>query len=1540
MDGGVCFDHKGIAMKTRIACSIAVALGWMSLSMPFSLTAQATAAGSQALKVVNGTITSDVHSGVVYGPELDSALVARRDLMKEVLRDAPADSRSYALDDSTRTAILAAKPSAAALLEQDAVLTGELVASVADDFQHGTASTHYTLHTFDRDLDLSFVAVPSGIDRMVHSQVTVHGVNLDNIMVSDSLVRATPAEIAQCAPARSKAARSFASSADAAPATCSTTGTQHIAVLIVNFPGNTPAFPAGLDQAAYWQKVLTGPNPSVNGFWNEVSYGQTSATADVYGPFALSQAYDCNSTSAMQTAAIAAAAAAGTVDFTQYNRFVIVFPVSSCWFGGFANIGCQSATSTINQQYSVVWLPISSWYEPDDVNPQVWGATAHELGHNLGLNHANTLDFGSVPLGPLDFVASNPGLVTPGAPRAQDSASAASTPPIAAVNIEYGDTFSAMGYPWNNAGPYSAEHRSDLLAWIPKTDEADITSSGDYTLVPAEDSSGLRALHVFRDPTSGSWLWLEFHQPLGFYTPNNLAMATPPQSVITLTNGALIHYETGSLDPLHTYQLDMNPVAFSNNFEDGTFAPGSSWSDPYSLLTLTAGSQTSSSLGITVSYDTPCAAPSLSASELAAAGGTANLTISAPSTCSWTVSSNASWISFPGTTSGSGNATIPFDYAANTTTGQQNSYITAQRQSLPVVQDGPNVTIVGASPVMASGSAQSFVVTASDLAGVSDLSYVYFFIGNCEVQVRLTGTDTNSAYFWLWDTSSASVSEMGIAPGSNNSLSISGCTLYAQGSSVVFSGNQMILTIDLSFSAPLNGPYTLKVEVDTQTSGTNTFAGPMPVGIFTVNSVSAAATPIISPAGSTLTSPQSVTITDPTAGATIYYTTDGSGPTTHSTQYSGQFTVSQPETINALAIAPNYSQSLVASAAFTIATPVLSPNGGVFTWPQSASVTITDASPGVKIYYTTDGSWPTSTSAQYTVPITVSQSGWVQAIAVAPGVPPSSVAQAYFAIVAATPALSLKGGTFTSPQTVTITDATPGATIYYTTDGTWPTISSTQYTGQITVSQSEWLIAIAVAPGLSQSAGAEAYYSVNFPAALTSPTPGAVLTGSGATFQWTAGAGVTQYVLGIGSTGVGSYNLFNSTPIAATQASVTGLPTNGATLYARLYSMINGAWQYNDYTYTAAPTPVPAILTSPTPGSKLTGSGATFQWTTGTAVTQYVLGIGSTGVGSYNLFNSTPITATQASVTGLPTNGETLYARLYSWINGAWQYNDYTYSAAATPAVLTSPTPSSTLTSSSATFQWTAGTGVTQYVLGIGSTGVGSYNLFNSTPITATQVSVTGLPTNGTTLYARLYSMINGAWQYNDYTYSAAATPAVLTSPTPGSTLTSNSATFQWTAGTGVTQYVLGIGSTGVGSYNLFNSTPITATQASVTGLPTNGETLYARLYSWINGAWQYNDYTYSAAATPAVLTSPTPGSTLTSNSATFQWTAGTGVTQYVLGIGSTGVGSYNLFNSTPITATQASVTGLPTNGETLYARLYSWINGAWQYKDYTYTAQ
>ena len=82
------------------------------------------------------------------------------------------------------------------------------------------------------------------------------------------------------------------------------------------------------------------------------------------------------------------------------------------------------------------------------------------------------------------------------------------------------------------------------------------------------------------------------------------------------------------------------------------------------------------------------------------------------------------------------------------------------------------------------------------------------------------------------------------------------------------------------------------------------------------------ATPTFSPAAGTYTSAQTVTISDATSGATIYYTTNGTTPTTSSTQYSGPITVCSTETLQAIAVATGDTTSAVASATYTI-TPVL-----------------------------------------------------------------------------------------------------------------------------------------------------------------------------------------------------------------------------------------------------------------------------------------------------------------------------------------------------------------------------------------------------------------------------------------------------------------------------------------------------------------------------------------------------------------------------------------------------------------------------------------
>ena len=160
------------------------------------------------------------------------------------------------------------------------------------------------------------------------------------------------------------------------------------------------------------------------------------------------------------------------------------------------------------------------------------------------------------------------------------------------------------------------------------------------------------------------------------------------------------------------------------------------------------------------------------------------------------------------------------------------------------------------------------------------------------------------------------------------------------------------------------------------------------------------------------------------------------------------------------------------------ATPTLSLAGG--TYSTSQSVTISDSTPGALIYYTTDGNTPNRNSTVYRGAITVSSSETLKAIAMAFGYSTSAVASASYAITARTASrtFSVASGVYSTPLTVSIAEAVPGTTIYYTTDGSTPTKSSTVYTGPINVSTTETLKAIAMAPGYTNSAIATATYTI------------------------------------------------------------------------------------------------------------------------------------------------------------------------------------------------------------------------------------------------------------------------------------------------------------------------------------------------------------------------------------------------------------------------------------------------------------------------------
>jgi hypothetical protein len=244
------------------------------------------------------------------------------------------------------------------------------------------------------------------------------------------------------------------------------------------------------------------------------------------------------------------------------------------------------------------------------------------------------------------------------------------------------------------------------------------------------------------------------------------------------------------------------------------------------------------------------------------------------------------------------------------------------------------------------------------------------------------------------------------------------------------------------------------------------------------------ATPTFSPAAGAYGPAQTVTISDTTSGANIYYTTNGTTPTTASTHYTAAVTVSVTQTLEAIATHSGDVSSSVGSAAYTIngavATPGFSPAAG--TYSSAQTVTITDSTSGATIYYTTNGTTPTTASTTYSSAITVSSTETVKALATHSGYSNSAVGSAAYTIslpVVATPTFSPAGGDYSSSQTVTISDTTSGATIYYTTNGSTPTTASSVYSSAISVTATETLEALATHSGDTNSAIASAVYTIS-----------------------------------------------------------------------------------------------------------------------------------------------------------------------------------------------------------------------------------------------------------------------------------------------------------------------------------------------------------------------------------------------------------------------------------------------------------------------------
>jgi hypothetical protein len=166
-----------------------------------------------------------------------------------------------------------------------------------------------------------------------------------------------------------------------------------------------------------------------------------------------------------------------------------------------------------------------------------------------------------------------------------------------------------------------------------------------------------------------------------------------------------------------------------------------------------------------------------------------------------------------------------------------------------------------------------------------------------------------------------------------------------------------------------------------------------------------------------------------------------------------------------------------------VAAPTFNPPEGTYASAQLVNISSTTA--GAAIRYTTDGSMPTSTNGTiYVTAISVLASETIRAIAFKSGWTDSFVATAAYMITGtvAAPTFDPPGGTFSNDQSVIITCATSGASIYYTTDNSTPSGSSPLYTTAISVSgngTTTTIKAYAVKAGMGDSAVSVAGYKID-----------------------------------------------------------------------------------------------------------------------------------------------------------------------------------------------------------------------------------------------------------------------------------------------------------------------------------------------------------------------------------------------------------------------------------------------------------------------------
>jgi hypothetical protein len=235
-----------------------------------------------------------------------------------------------------------------------------------------------------------------------------------------------------------------------------------------------------------------------------------------------------------------------------------------------------------------------------------------------------------------------------------------------------------------------------------------------------------------------------------------------------------------------------------------------------------------------------------------------------------------------------------------------------------------------------------------------------------------------------------------------------------------------------------------------------------------------------SPRPGAVTNGTLITIGTLTPGVTIYYTTNLLTPTTNSTVYSSPQPVNRNLVFKAFGAETGYSNTDVVFGQYSlvqVAQPVFTPASGPIA--NGTTVSISCSTTGAAIYFTTDGSSPTTNSARYTNPITLQGDTKLSALALKPGYINSVVTSVFFdRVKAMSPSYYPSQGPLAAGTVIEISNASPNSVIRYTLDGTAPSTNSPIYLSPLTFTNAITLSAVTFQSGLNPSDALSVFFGL------------------------------------------------------------------------------------------------------------------------------------------------------------------------------------------------------------------------------------------------------------------------------------------------------------------------------------------------------------------------------------------------------------------------------------------------------------------------------